>query len=244
MNSKIFRFSVLVFIMFVLCSFSSVSANSIKDNDKACLMLANEYISESDFVLVSTSSDLGNDYMYIGDSSYIYELDLSGCESIPNGIDVFNEVISLNVSNMGLSDISFIEALPNLMVVNASNNNLTSFPLVNDSVEEIYLENNSITDITNLFSILDSNPSFVFDIYGNKIGDIQYKQLVNNYAIAPFLAPNVDSVEINGIAYTEDIISYESDLEVVEITLDTSYVLDAIQVYRKGELVSEGSSSL
>lgn len=57
------------------------------------------------------------------------------------------EIVSLNCSNKGLSDLKGIEKLTNLEILNASNNNLTAVTLTNKILIEVNLSNNKLTQL-------------------------------------------------------------------------------------------------
>lgn len=57
------------------------------------------------------------------------------------------DIISLNCSNKGLSDLKGIEKLTNLEILNASNNNLSVVTLTNKILIEVNLSNNKLTQL-------------------------------------------------------------------------------------------------
>lgn len=199
------RLAFLLIFVFVCFSINSVFAlPSVSERDKSCLLNASNGFSESDFLVVATSSELGNTYAYVGDSSLVYDLDFSGCGYVPESVSLFDEIISLNIEGLGLESFDF-SIYPNLFEVYASNNQLSNVDSLGDNIEILDVSNNSITSSSRILELLELNLADL-NIDHNPLGEAFYEEL-RDRGIAIDVIPSI-TIYLDGVVYSSTSIEY------------------------------------
>lgn len=85
--------------------------------------------------------------------SQLYDLSLSGVEGLDwSKLVIPATVTVLNVEDTGISDLSMVETIDDLYILNASGNELTNvLPLQKfEKIDDLYLQNNQISDLTGI----------------------------------------------------------------------------------------------
>ena len=230
-----------------------------ENNDYYCLILNNcnieniEILKQSNIQNISLEGNPISDVSGLSEVTDIIELnlgntnvtDVSPLKNIKSlylndnsglyNIDKLSEVRFLQLKNCHLSDFSFINELNNLEEIYLNNNEIETFPILNNkemwildisdnklegipdfskiNCSQILMKNNEIKNISNITSVLNMESLDFLDLSNNKIEEIPN---INNNRIYINLDNNfIDNIpEGNNYSYENQILSGNYELEL------------------------------
>jgi Leucine-rich repeat (LRR) protein len=199
--------------------------DATQNADLTCILVDSESYATTNFTNIDnqTSFNETDCTIYISVPDATFETALAAYDDISNDGQVPFETIyfvtTLEVDNLGIADLTGIEAFTSLTYLDCGNNALTSVDLTSNlNLETLYIDNNALTTLdlsqnTALIALNCDNNSFSSLDFTNNI-NLEYLSADDNSLLT--------SLDITGCTLIEELIIDDNNLSAIDLSTNLS----------------------